>query len=443
MPDPTQLLSPAKSAFPRYAGVFDALAGLIATDAPPPVVSTPPTVPAPPPASSVTLRAGQFAQADGNGALLTADFGDPAGAFNVLRGYNAAHVYDAPGVYKLTLRRDGKPDEIRAVTVLPDARPQVALPPTGDLAAALGQLHDDTILLLPPGATFDLKAGTAVSSSGVTLRAAGPGPAPRVRRLAAPNMYSALIITGHDVSIEGIEFDSDRPLAASNDKVGIYALNVQGKNLLVRNCTFRNVDDAVHCQPQAQGLLVVGCTFTQELRSCALFFDAMQDAVALGNNAAGSQNEHIARFEGAHNVLLHGNDFANHDGKETVTIRIGDCIAVMNNTLRAWACISEGQPTPAVHCHDVLLANNHFAGLRPGGAWLQIDPNCNTITIDSNTFDVDAQQMCVAIQGPCTGITLTNNRQSPVPGAASVKSLVHAFGTPQYSETGTSVVPAQ
>jgi hypothetical protein len=107
LPDPTQLLTPAKSAFPRYAGVFDALAGLIATDATPPVVSTPPPAPLP---SSVTLRSGWFLHADGNGALLSADFGDPAGLFNTLRGYNAAHVYDAPGSYKLTLRRDGQPD---------------------------------------------------------------------------------------------------------------------------------------------------------------------------------------------------------------------------------------------------------------------------------------------------------------------------------------------
>ncbi|MDB5353607.1 MAG: hypothetical protein JWN24_60 [Phycisphaerales bacterium] len=438
LPDPTQLSTPAKSAFPRYAGVFDALAGLIATDAP-----------APPPSSSVTIRSGWFVPLDGNGSLLSADFGDPTGLFNILRGYNAAHVYDTPGSYKLTLRRDGQPDSIAAVTVTPDARPQVALPPTGDLAAALGHLADNSILLLPAGATFDLKAGTPVAANGVTLRAAGPGPAPRIRRLVAPNMYSALIITGHDVSIEGIEFDSDRPLGSPNDanptnnKVGIYALNVQGKNLLVRNCTFRNVDDAVHCQPQAQGLVVIGCTFTQELRSCGIFFDAMHDAVALGNTAAGSQNEHIARFEGAHNVLLHSNDFANHDGKESVTIRIGDCVALTHNTLRAWTQVSEGvvQPT-TLYCHDVLLADNHFAGLRPNGTWLQINPGCKDVHIDSNTFDVDAQQVCVAIQGPCTGITLTANRQSLLPGTTTAKSLVHAFGTPQYSEVGTTTAPA-
>ena len=32
------------------------------------------------------------------------NFGDPDGAYNTLVGFNAAHVYDAPGVYTVTLK---------------------------------------------------------------------------------------------------------------------------------------------------------------------------------------------------------------------------------------------------------------------------------------------------------------------------------------------------
>src|SRR5947199_10277798 len=32
------------------------------------------------------------------------NFGDPRGDYNKLPGFNAAHVYDTPGTYKLTLR---------------------------------------------------------------------------------------------------------------------------------------------------------------------------------------------------------------------------------------------------------------------------------------------------------------------------------------------------
>src|SRR5438552_2604317 len=109
--DPSTLFAPVRTAYPKYAALLDALAGLIASDAPgPSIVEGPPApvVPVVPPAVAPdhSLIAGQPLFLDNGGSLFRFDFGDPAGRFNALRGYNAVHVYDSPGNYSLKIGRD-------------------------------------------------------------------------------------------------------------------------------------------------------------------------------------------------------------------------------------------------------------------------------------------------------------------------------------------------
>ncbi|HET6249919.1 MAG TPA: hypothetical protein VFE47_19675 [Tepidisphaeraceae bacterium] len=468
---PSTLLAPAVSAYPKYAGVLNALGALITLDpaavapastpapAPTPVSAptpAPPSTPTPSPApipapttanpSTLSVIAGRAIALAGDGTVCTFDFGDTADEFNALRGYNAAHVYDKPGTYVAKVTPSGKAAVATTVTVTADTRPTITLAPTDDLTAALGKLKAPTIVLLPRGATYNLKAPANISLDGITLRAmpatSASAPAPRICRLAAAGVFSTLVIGGADISIEGIEFDSDQPLKpapAVNGKVSVYALNIMGQNLLVRNCNFRNVDDALHCEPQARGLVAIDCTFTDELRSCAAYLDAMQNVTLLGLKAAGSVCEHIIRLEGAQNVLVSGCDIDNKDGKETIAIRMGTNVSIAGNTLRAWARISEGTAAaPSVYCKNILFATNHFAGLRPDGPWLQINPGSQKVLIDANTFDVDATQVAIAVQAPVTALTLTNNELSRVNGATSSRALVDPFGNPGFVETGTT-----
>lgn len=451
--DLTSLLLPLRSAYPKYAPLLDALGALMAQE-PAAAVSAIPATPPPAPVAPAApvfspagpITAGRFVHVDGNGAIVNVDFGDPTAPYNALRGYNAAHAYDKPGSFTITVQAPGKSPIVQHVQVLPDTRPTVTLAPTDDLADAISKLHDNTILLLPTGATFDLHAPATIAANGVTLRAVSaaaatpPAPAPRIRRLATPGSYSGLIVSGSNVSIEGLEFDSDKPVAASSDKVGIYAINLRANNLLVRNCTFRNIDDGLHCNPNQTGLLAIDCHFTSELRACAAYLDAMHDIVLLGINAVGSTVEHIVRLEGAHNVLVHGGDMNNHDGKETFAIRMGDCVAVIDNAIRTWARISEGeQATPSIYCPHVLFAGNHFTGSRHGGPWLQINPGSQDIWIDGNSFDVDSQQQSIWVQGPASAIRITGNHQLPLAGTTTCKPLVQTFANPDVQESGTVI----
>lgn len=458
-PDPNILITPLTTAFPKYAGVFDALASLITSDsattpvAPAPTAPTAPITPAPAapvpvvPANpaAITVAAGQYVALGGGGAVCAFDFGDPTATFNTLRGYIAAHVYDQPGTFSAKVTPVGQTAVTTIVTVVADTRPQVSIAVGADLAAEIAKLGANTILLLPAGATFDLKAAAVIAQNGITLRATGSGAAPRIVRTVTPGSYSTLVVTGTNVSIEGIEFDSDHPLLpANNVKVGVYAINVQGKNLFVRNCNFRNIDDALHCNDYASGMVIVNCNCTNELRAYGAYLAAMQDVVILKMTAVGSVCEHIIRLEGAMNVLVDGCDVNNTDGKETIAIRNGSNVAVNNNTIRAWTRISQGiSAQPGVYCKQILFAANYYSGLSPDDAWVALNPGSQTVLFDSNIFDVDANQGCIAVQAPSTGLTFTNNELQLVPGATTCKPLIRPFGNPTYTETGTITLPAK
>ena len=334
---PTTMLAPAVLAYPKFAGVLNALAAIIAADSSAPPTSGPPAQTPPANPAAQTIHSGQFLMLNGGDSIGAFDFGDPWRRLIVC-------VATTPHMSMMFLvvsppprPSPASPSARTAITVVADPRPQITLAPGADLAAALSKITAPSILLLPAGSSFDVTNPATIAVDGITLRAAGTGAAPRIRRITAAGIYSTLIVTASNVSIEGIEFDSDKPLLpANNVKVGVYSINVQGKNLLVRNCTFRNVDDALHCNPQASGLVVVNCNFTNELRGCAIYTDAMPEIVVLGMTAVGSVCEHIIRLEGAVNVLIHGGDFNNHDGKETIAIRKAGCVAVTGNVMRCW-----------------------------------------------------------------------------------------------------------
>ncbi len=75
----------------------------------------------------------------GAGSSLTAryqwDFGDPQGAYNTLEGFNAAHLYDAPGTYTVTLtvtNEEGFSAQAAAsVTVSSDTRVRIHVAANG------------------------------------------------------------------------------------------------------------------------------------------------------------------------------------------------------------------------------------------------------------------------------------------------------------------------
>ena len=65
-----------------------------------------------------------------------------------------------------------------------------------------------------------------------------------------------------------------------------------------------------------------------------------------------------------------------------------------------------------------------------------------TVGFDANTFDVNEQQGCIAIQAPAGDVSLTANQLLLGAGVQTAKPLVRPFGNPSFTETGTLTVPA-
>ena len=66
-----------------------------------------------------------------------------------MTGYNAAHIYEKPGEYTLTLRQPGKPDVTKPVHVVPDRRGVLTVQPKDNLADIIKGLPGNCIVLLP------------------------------------------------------------------------------------------------------------------------------------------------------------------------------------------------------------------------------------------------------------------------------------------------------
>jgi hypothetical protein len=366
-----------------------------------------------------TITAGNafFDQTPTLGEVCTFDFGDPAGAYNVLTGYNAAHIYDKAGTYKLTLTRAGQPPAVKTIHVQPDHRGVQLLDARSGLVDVIRSLQNDTIILLPPGSSWDLPGPLDIKARNVEFRPSGPGPAPRIRRLASKG-FSSLLCTGLDITFKGIEFDSDRDMKiVGNKKIGLRAIVPDGAHIVAIDCKFRNFDDAIFCTPMTRGLLVQWCTFTDEIRGYGMWVDGCNLAF-LGNKMATSQREHNIRSNGLnfYNLLVYDNDMTATHGKETLTFRVGQDLYAAHNAFHGWVRVGPAdrgdvKALPSAvqaryHATHAVIERNAFLG----GAILQINEHTSDLTVRYNRIDVDAQSVPVHIQGPgCNGLVIENN----------------------------------
>ncbi len=271
----------------------------------------------------------------GAGTPLTAryqwDFGDPSGRFDQLTGFSAAHVYNNPGVYTVTLtitNEAGKISSARAsVSVLADNRRTIYVDTNGNdsnnglspsspirtvaRANAL-QRAGNVRLLFHDGETFPVTTpiGISVVSKDVLIGSYGSGAQPVLKMTA----HSTMIHTYADHTvIQGLTFDSVfTPVGnIANHFTGI-ALAIGGTNQLVRNNTFLNVDDAINTNTMPHGLLIEDNTAPDPTGIRGYFFWCQgSDEVVLGNTVVNSTREHVMRASLFSHLLVAYNDFTN------------------------------------------------------------------------------------------------------------------------------------
>ena len=301
----------------------------------------------------------------GRGTVLTAryqwDFGDPNGAHDKLEGWNAAHVYDAPGAYTITLTVTNElgvsATTTESVFVAPDSRPSIYVD------AALGA--DTNSGSSPQSALKTLSGLSNKVNAIVKANAVGPGvwikfhagqtfdfawsldlsalPGARIASYGAGNApvlmshgYALFSVTkpdAGDVVIDGVTLDTAQgaPLPLG--------LVVWGTNIVVRHVTSLHMGHLVECNWQTRGLYVYDSQSptTDGLEGYFVWIDG-RDLTIVGNKVANSTVEHDMRSSSGatDRVLIAENDLnRSPNGKvgTTINMRLFRYVYITQNTL--------------------------------------------------------------------------------------------------------------
>jgi len=359
---------------------------------------------------SAKVTAGNAVHAQGLGTTLTNgsdldatftwDFGDASGAYNTLQGFNAAHIYDVPGAYKIKLTVTDKLGKTASttvkVTVGTDTRKSIYISNAGNdansgatpsapirtIARANALLSSNSKLLFDRGETYDLATGVLVSTQNVVIGAYGDAgqPQPVLRRASGSTLFELLKMasTASNVTIQDVALDTDTPLVL--DKTGApRGLTAAGQNIAIRNCTFKNVSDGVNAMAGPKGLLVENDVAPDDTSVRGYFLWAQgSDIVVLGNTCPNSTREHDLRIGGADRVLAAFNTFANIDrtalgdsqdiAKGTFTLQKGSFWTIDHNTVNAGPIGvgplggADGVGDPSARAKWVVVENNKVTG---------------------------------------------------------------------------------
>ncbi|HZL37660.1 MAG TPA: PKD domain-containing protein [Tepidisphaeraceae bacterium] len=390
------------------------------------------------------------------------DFGDPGTRFNDnLVGWNAAHTYDAPGSYTVTLTVTDSAGTTSVatgkVTIAADTRrkiyvdsvagndantgltPQTAVATAGRAGELVG---NDTEMLFHNGQTFNVSATVAINASNVLIGTYGSGAMARIVKITGPGQSIFNIGgTSDGIVAENLVLDSMWDIATYGDaKVNARGFFVAGTNFTVRDCQFLNLDDGVNTAGQPTGVLVQDNYFGPMMRACPIWAEGY-DHVYIGNTMTNSTQEHLIRASGTGvtRLMVEYNNLSRLDNsKGSLELRTASWFYVRGNIING-GTLRVGLPQgadPQYTGWGVVEGNETYKfwfNIRPGVEHLAIrdnvinydsgaaivletqysDPNRNPIddiTIDHNTaISTDGIGKFLELDGPATNISLTNN----------------------------------
>ena len=363
------------------------------------------------------------------GTPLTArydwDFGDSGSKYNTLTGFNAAHFYQQPGNYTITLTVTDQAGTARSasahIVISPDRRHTIFVSPGGSdlnvgtsqdaplhsLGKAFKILPDSCEILLKAGNSYDANDVLKIAHSDVLIGRYDEGPDPVVMLLKQsgekpPHGFIAIDNRCNGVTFQHLTFDS--PYAAAENaeapKIGVEAIIARGRNISVRDCTFLNVDNAVNANGSPIGLLVEGCKAPLKTGLRAYFvWTQGSDFVCLGNSAANSTREHIVRLSGVDRALIADNDFTNLDrrpadkydtSKGTIEMHHGSYAYIAHNTV-AGGTIRVGplglHEDPSTATDWAVIDGNQVSG-----TYIVAYPGAHHVMIRNNIIRNDTQQ---------------------------------------------------
>ena len=295
-------------------------------------------------------------------------FGDSAGSFNTLTGFNAAHTYNNPGTYTITLKITNQSgvsaSTTRQVTVGSNTRSVIYVSPSGnDANAGTSQsapirtfdrarqlLANNRAIYFQRGATYNTSSGMYISQQNMIIGAYGSGTAPVFNFTSGAN-YAKIVdfdSAARDILVENVRFDSN---FTPNNMI-VRGLQPHGTNITVRNCFFNKVSYAMNCGGGGANGLFVQSNQADALGAYFVWGEGSNHAY-VGNSVVNSIDEHNIRIGGVSKLLIAHNDLFNDD-KATIWCMLGDHHYIINNILRGgrfiagpnFAVSSSGERTP-------------------------------------------------------------------------------------------------
>ncbi len=302
------------------------------------------------------------------GSPLTAryewDFGDAGSAYNTLVGFNASHVYDKPGTYTLTLRvfnEDRKSDTVTTtVKVAADNRRAIYVSNAGsdsnpgswdrpikswDKAAALLGASDNVAVLFHAGETFDVRRSMVISGKDTLIGTYGTGAKPVLKWYGNGDRNTIIRSnpSAAKLTIQGLTFDSEYTSTNGEPKGLPFGVKLDGKDAVVRDSTFLNVNYAIQGSGAPQGVLLLDndAPSMTGIRGYFAWVDG-SDWTFLGNKVVNVTREHTVRISGGQRVNFHDNDLANADrrtvdrydtSKGVITVQLGSYAYLSDNRI--------------------------------------------------------------------------------------------------------------
>lgn len=383
-------------------------------------------------ALQTTIRAGQTVFVHGTNTRLNAgtpttaryewDFGDPNGEYNKLVGFNAAHTYEEPGTYQLTLRvineKRGVSEQKINITVLPAARRVIYVSASGSdsndgsstskaiktwtRAVQLAAGQSDIEILFRRGDTYSAQNTLSITRNNVRLGAWGSGADPIIRWSGQRNGAS-MVFVGDGVigsQIDDLTFDTIWS-GPTGDRTGLpFAVKLNGYGNSVRGCTFLNVNYAVQTNGLPTGVLVQDCEAPSDyaLRSYLVWGEGSQ-FVLLGNKVANSVVEHAVRIGGVEHLNISYGDYRNpkiydfETQKNALNIQNANYVTIYGNRLQNEQQIGPLGGADGVNVKHWRLKNVVIESNLLEGGYLNVRHGTEDVMIKNNIFKMndDAQ----------------------------------------------------
>lgn len=242
------------------------------------------------------------ANADPTSFTWTWDFGDPASARNQMKGFNAAHIYEEPGTYTVTLTITSQANKVgentsspphpltwtSSITIPRSTRRIFNVPPGSDLSFYRGQSNIE--LVLSKG-TYSARQ-TVTFNNNVLLRGNGA-----VLDLVAP--VDGFVL-GTNCRITGLTIDypaAAHPASSNFNGVATAFYPAKG-NIAIDHCTFLNVAYCVNGNRRPDGVLIQDCSapLIDGLRGYLAWVQGKQWVIT-GNTVKNPIIEHCIRCE--------------------------------------------------------------------------------------------------------------------------------------------------